>query len=188
MKTNNIFITATAIASLFVSCKKDEKLDPVNPVPINQQELITTVKLVFTDSANTAMVSSFNFSDPDGEGGNGPVEFDTILLNANKTYWVSILLLDESKTPIDTISNEVLEEANDHQFFFHHTGVNVNTTYMDLDSNNPPLPIGLQTKWKSSSAGIGTSQVILKHQPGTKTGSEANGETDVDLLFTTIVQ
>lgn len=188
MKTNPILISIFILIFLLNSCKKDEKLNPVNPAPVNQQELITTVKLIFTDSANTSFVSSFNFRDPDGEGGNAPMEFDTIQLNANKTYWVSILLLDESKSPIDTISNEVLDEANDHQFFFHHAGVSVSTTYSDLDSNNPPQPIGLQTKWKSGMPSSGTSQIILKHQPGTKNGSEANGETDVDLLFTTIVQ
>jgi hypothetical protein len=170
-----------------LSCKKDQPLDPVNPVPNNPEELITTLQLIFTDSANPSSVSTFVFKDPDGDGGNAPTQFDTLQLSANKTYFVSILLLDESVSPTDTISNEVAEEANDHQFFFHYNGVNVAMTYLDADTNTPPLPVGLSTQWKTGLAGTGTSQIILKHQPGTKNGNEANGETDVDLLFSTVI-
>jgi hypothetical protein len=189
MKTKSKILTITLISVMFLtSCKKDQPQNPTNPAPVNESELITTVKLVFSDSANTSNVTTATFKDSDGEGGNPPSLFDTIKLAANKTYLVSILLLDESKVPADTISNEVLEEANDHMFFFHHTTVNVNTTYLDLDTNNPPLPIGLYTKWKTGIASNGTSQIILKHQPGTKNGTETPGETDIDLLFVSKIQ
>ncbi|MFN5181709.1 MAG: hypothetical protein ACK5D5_01650 [Bacteroidota bacterium] len=190
MKNNSKILFGIIVNALFFlsSCKKDKAQDPISPPPQNESELITTVKLFFTDSSNTSNTSVFSFKDPDGEGGNAPIVFDTINLAANKTYFVSILLLDESKSPSDTISNEVLEEANDHMFFYHHSGLNISTSYLDLDSNNPPLPIGLETKWKTGSVSNGTSQVILKHQPGIKNGSETPGETDIDLIFSTKIQ
>ncbi|MFN6038706.1 MAG: hypothetical protein ACK452_09590 [Bacteroidota bacterium] len=188
MKTINLITSVFLLSVLSFSCKKDKAPDPQTPPPVNQGEVITTLKLIFTDSSNSSSVSAFVFKDADGEGGNGPTVFDTIKTQANKTYFVSILLLDETKNPVDTISNEVLEEANDHIFFFHHTGVNMNTSYLDQDSNNPPLPIGLSTKWKTGNVSNGTSQIILKHQPGTKNGSEIPGETDIDVIFQTKVE
>ena len=189
MKTTIKKISLILTLSVIIfSCKKDKDPAPENPPPVNQGEVITTVKLLFTDSANTSSTNIFTFKDADGEGGNGPTVFDTIKITANKTYFVSLLLLDETKNPVDTISNEVLEEANEHMFFFHHSAVNITTSYLDFDTNNPPLPIGLSTKWKTGSASNGSSQIILKHQPGVKNGTEIPGETDIDVTFTTKIQ
>lgn len=170
------------ISTLITACGED------NPPPVNEEELITTLTLTFTDSTNTANVITTTFRDPDGDGGNAPTQFDTIRLEAGKTYFTEITLLDESKTPAENISDEVLEEANEHQFFFHASGANLTITYEDLDTNSPPLPIGLNTKWVTGTASIGTTQVILKHQPDVKNGTEAPGETDVELDFITEIQ
>lgn len=167
-----------------VSCKKDDD-DPANPPDENESELITTIKMMFTDSAEVLPDTTFVFRDIDGIGGNPPSRFDTIHLSAGNTFWVQILLLDESKVPTDTISVEVLEEAEDHQFFFIHTGVDITTTYRDSDSNG--LPLGLSTRWVSGAPGAGTSTIILKHQPGVKDGTMVPGETDVELEFQSIV-
>jgi hypothetical protein len=162
-------------------CKKDDD-SPSNPgTGNNQGEIITTLKLLFTDSLTGAHFAEFVFRDPDGAGGNGPVEFDTIRVATGTNYEVNILLLDETKIPVDTISNEVLEEAVDHMFFFHHTGTNITTVYQDADSNG--LPLGLYTTWTTGSSSAGSSRILLKHQPGTKDGTEGPGETDVDVTF-----
>ncbi|CAN5126267.1 hypothetical protein BH09BAC1_BH09BAC1_13780 [soil metagenome] len=180
-----LLMLAIIATASFASCKKG---DVENPHDINEEELITTVTLAFTDSANTANVLHFTFSDPDGAGGNGPTQFDTIKLQANTTYYVAITLLDESGTEVDTISNEVLEEGIDHQFFFHVTGASATITYTDSDDNGNP--IGLQSKWVVGSIGTGTAQVILKHQPDVKApapGNETLGETDVEVDFPLVI-
>jgi hypothetical protein len=147
--------------------------------------LITTVKLVFVDSAGVLPEQTFEWRDLDGEGGNS-AQIDTIKLQAQKTFNVSILLLDESKSPIDTISNEVFEEGVDHMFFFSHSTVNISTNILDFDANG--LGIGLQSKWVTASTSVGTSNIILKHQPGVKDGTQTPGETDIDVLFPSRVQ
>lgn len=177
----NLFLLATLSTLVFASCQKD---DVENPDDNNESELITTVTLAFTDSANTANVRYFTFNDPDGEGGNGPTQFDTIRLQANTTYFTSVLLLDQSGSEVDTISNEVLEEGVDHQFFFNTSGAAAIVTYTDNDNNGNP--IGLQTKWATGNIGTGTATVVLKHQPDIKAaapGNEALGETDVEVSF-----
>jgi len=183
MRKHLLFLVAsvTTIITFNQGCKpKDDHVH-------NDTELITTIKLVFTDSANTGNILTFNFRDIDGAGGNAPTQFDSIKLAANKTYNLNILLLDESKTPTDTTSNEVLEEGVDHQFFYNISlGLNIVTTYSDNDVNN--LPIGLQSKWKTGAASNGNSTVILKHQPNTKDGNQATGESDVEIIFPTKVQ
>jgi hypothetical protein len=180
MNIKSIVVIA-AMAVMGTACKKDDDT-PSNPgTGDNEGEIITTLKLVFTDSAGIVPGAEFVFRDPDGDGGNGPVEFDTIRLQQNTVYLSEIFLLDETKNPVDTISYEVLEEADDHMFFFQHTGTNIITTYLDIDSNG--IPLGLSTKWRTGVVSSGTSKVILKHQPGIKDGTQAPGETDVEVTF-----
>ena len=122
-------ISLVLISLLFVySCKKDDS-SPQNPPDGNDSELITTVKLSFVDSAGVVPVRQFVFSDIDGDGGNPPTVFDTIQISPQRTYNVSVLLLDETKSPVDTISNEVLAEGNNHMFYFFHAGVNIASSY-----------------------------------------------------------
>jgi hypothetical protein len=182
MKPKIVLLTATLIV-LAYSCKKDKDLQPLPPPVTNSPELITSMKLIFTDSANASNVYSAFFNDPDGPGGNAPVQFDTIKLSPNKTYLVNLILLDQTKNPIDTVSKEIWNERDDHMFFFQHSGVSIQTLYMDVDSKN--LPVGLSTKWRTGAAANGSSKVTLKHQVGTKNGSITPGETDVEVLFQT---
>jgi hypothetical protein len=176
--------------SIFTGCKKDTD-SPVTepPPPVNESEIMTTFRLTFTDSAGTAPSVTAQFRDPDGDGGNPPAQFDTVKLSANTTYLAYITILDETKTPADTISKEVKEEANDHLFFFTPgAGINETIIILDLDTNPTPLPLGLQTKWKTGSASSGTTRIVLRHQPGVKNGNYTPGETDIDITFQTQIQ
>jgi len=176
--TLSLFLIATVV---FVSCKKDKDLQPIPPPITYAPELITSMKLLFTDSANSSNTASAYFNDPDGPGGNAPVQFDTIKLQPNKTYMVELLLFDQTKNPVDTISKEIWNKRDDHQFFFSHSGISIQTIYLDLDTKN--LPVGLSTKWRTGSLSSGTSRIILKHQVGVKNGSEGAGETDIEVTF-----
>lgn len=167
------------IATFAVQSCKDPEVKP-DDQPKNEGELITTVILKFTDSTDNS-VREFKFKDTDGEGGNAPSVFDTIKLKASSTYSCSILLLDESKSETDTISNEVLEEADEHLFYFTKIGVDMDIIITDKDGNN--LPLGLQSKWKTKSTGTGIIELGLKHQPGAKDGSVSPGETDIEIGF-----
>jgi hypothetical protein len=173
------------IAAFMMSCKKDKNETP-SPSNPNEEELITTVGLVFDSGVKK---DTFFFRDIDGPGGLVPSAFDTIKLTANSTYQMYVLLLDESKTPADTISKEVLDEADEHQFFFNSIGsYNITTTYNDSDKNG--VPIGLSNE--VSTGGTFTEKtnkykVVLKHQPGLKptsgNGNQTLGETDIEIDF-----
>ena len=173
-----------ALSLVVVSCKKDE-VKPAEPTPPNENELITTLELKFSGKGvlgnDTTFVVTFN--DPDGDGGNAPTQFETIHLLKNSTYKVEVTLLDKSKTPAETISNEVLAEANDHLFFYssNPTGL-VDVLITDKDSNGKNL--GLKSTWTTSKdANKGKVNVKLMHQPGKKDGTSATGDTDIDIDF-----
>lgn len=174
------FVAFVAQSSLYTSCtKKDD-------TPDEEQELITTLKIVATNSTNPSDVRTFMFKDTDGAGGNEP-SIDNIALAANEVYNVAIEVLDESKTPADNITAEIAEEKNDHQFFFvPSVGLNLTNTYQDADDNN--LPVGLATKFATGATSTGILTVTLKHQPGTKDNNIATGETDVQVNFSTVIQ
>jgi hypothetical protein len=169
------------ITALFTQCK-----DSGNEVkPDDENELITTVILKFTEQGTTN-VSTFKSSDPDGEGGNPPV-IDAISLKANTTYSVGIQLLDESKTqPVD-ITKEVEEEAEDHLFLYTASPTSLLTyTAEDKDSNN--YPIGLAGKAVTGTTGTGKLKVQLRHQPGNKNGTATPGSDDVNVDFDLKIQ
>lgn len=177
-----IFTTTAlvAIITLGLTACKDN-----NPKPEDPNELITTVILTFTDSADVSNITTATFADPDGPGGSNPILFDTIKLSPNKTYYTTIVLLDQSKTPVDTISNEVEEEKDEHLFTFT-TSANIAITITDFDNNS--LPVGLASKWKTGAPITATTTIRLKHQPGIKNGDPALGETDVEVTFPTWIE
>ena len=202
----SIITTAALLAMLgttFTACKKDKKEDPApqQPAPpANQAELITTMKVTLHDTT-THTNTTYVFSDLDGPGGNpatfgGTNQSDSVItILSNHVYETTILLLDQTKNPIDTISNEVNTEGADHMFFFNSiapTGTPYNTylsgsmtniKYLDLDANN--RGIGLSTEWTAPSMMMTKSPLTieLKHQPSVKDGSYAPGETDIQVDF-----
>jgi hypothetical protein len=176
----HIFFLSALVVGLSTACKKDKP-------EVNEEELITTVELKFTE-VGTTNVSTFKFRDPDGEGGAPPVQFDNIILAPNKAYDMVITLKDESKTPAVDITEEVREEAADHQFYFVPSAVNV--TVSNLNTDAAGLPLGLSSRWTTTAASTGLVKVVLKHKPGLKAAGDpiSKGDTDIELDFVTKVQ
>ena len=177
-----------ALSLVVVSCKKDD-LKPSDDHDHNDSELITTLELKFSGKGVLGKDTTFvvTFNDPDGDGGNAVTQFDTIHLLKNSSYNVELTLLDKSKVPADTISNEVLEEANEHLFFYssNPTGL-VEVLITDKDSNGKNL--GLKSTWTTTNAGTGKVKVKLMHQPGKKDGTSATGDTDIEVDFQVYVK
>ncbi|MDP2386114.1 MAG: hypothetical protein Q8M29_07070 [Bacteroidota bacterium] len=197
-----LFLFALAVSSCLK--KKNEEPSANNPLsPTNSGEIITTMKIYIKDSVsgNYIIGSPFIFKDADGDGGNIgtylPLAVDSLItLNDSTTYLAELFLLDETKNPVDTISNEVVEEGQDHMFFFEQTnpvgnpystilsGSGIEITYLDLDANN--RGIGQQFKIRTNSNTAGNQHpftITLRHQPGAKDGTFPPGETDVEVRF-----
>jgi hypothetical protein len=191
------YIYILIIINLFfiTSCRDKRVPEPEKP---SEEELITTVKLVLVDAMNAStVVETTWFENPFGEPGKN-ITIDTLRLEQNKEYLATVYLLDQSKNPVDTISYEVKEEADEHQLFYEFKntqGENVNNLTIqylpgDVDSHN--VPLGLSPKFISTASIIGNLTVILKHQPDAKPttgqGDINLGATDVEVIFPVKIQ
>lgn len=175
---------------LFAGCKKDVADPAAPPAAVNEEELITTVRLTF-NTASFAEYKYFTFSDPDGDGGASPViTADT--LSADSIYDVNVEVLNESVSPVDDITAEILAEGTAHQFFYQVTGADLVFAYGDADANGDP--IGLLMACFAGAPGSGTLKVTLRHEPD-KTASgvgmgditNAGGDTDIEITFPVVV-
>jgi hypothetical protein len=172
-----VALLATGISS----CEKDDE-------PANEEELITTVRLTFTEVGGAGAVSTFIFKDLDGDGGAAPSQFDNIVLAPNKTYNMAITLLNESVSPAEDITGEIESEGVDHQIYYQPSGVNIAVLNLNNDVNG--LPLGLRSTWTTSAASTGSVTITLKHKPGIKAAGDAvtKGDTDIQLAWNASVR
>lgn len=187
MKTiNKIKYLSFAVMILIASaCSSDD------PDPVNEEELITTVRVTFASAANPDVTATF--TDLDGPGGTDPVTVNPTLV-ANTTYTVSVEFLNEQENPAEDITAEVAEEDDEHQVFFViGTGLNATYAYTDQDGNGNPL--GLSGTFATGAAGAGNLTLTLIHEPvkdaaNVSSGDPTNaqGETDVEVTFNVTVQ
>ncbi|WP_046244345.1 hypothetical protein [Hymenobacter terrenus] len=167
---------------IFSACKDDKD----DPIPDEENEQITTVSYVLTPTTGGGSATTVTWRDTDGTGGNDPT-IGTLTLKPNTTYTGTIAVLDETKTPPANITEEILEEKDDHLFFYAPTLANLlEITSTDRDSKN--LPVGITTQVVTNSAGTGSLKITLRHQPGAKDGTFAPGDTDVEVTFPVKVQ
>lgn len=201
LPTFNLLMTFMTLSFLVLAtgCNDDD-----DPQKEDTPELITKATLTFTpgDGGSPVVVTA---TDPDGEGVQDISVDGPISLNANKSYTLTITLINGLADPSDAeynITEEVEEESDEHMFFFGWTN-NVfadpsgngnidnrddNVNYNDEDANG--LPLGLSTSWTTASAAAtGTFHVILKHQPDLKgaTSTSTTGESDLDIEFSIAV-
>ena len=183
MKTVKI-LTVAVIASLLFSCKNDDddSVTPDTPITPNEEELITTVRLNFMDSSG--VTTSFEFNDPDGEGGDAPV-IETINLAKGKIYNLSTEFLDASDpNDVEDITAEIRDEDDEHIVCYEPKDVNgLSITIVDTDGTYDVGLSAVVLTTDSASSSNGTLKVTLKHQPGLKDGTCAPGETDVEVDF-----
>lgn len=167
--------------------------DPKDPIPVEEQELITTLRISFQKTGTTDDPVTFSWKDLDGSGPAFPV-IDEIVLDAHAEYAVALELLNESGSPAENITAEIEEEDEDHQFFFSVTDIEgVVFQYDDADENGNP--IGLKSLISTDHFGTGALRVILLHLPdkngvGVADGNPANagGETDLEIEFPLMIQ
>lgn len=201
MKTINPFKNLQLLAILFsvitiIGCSND---DDVAPEEENEVEVFTDVTLVFTNTADVNDVVTASAQDPDGTGIQELQILDAITLAADTEYTLTYEILNAlDPADIENIGDEILEEDNEHQFFFSFTeNVFANPTgngnidaaadpinYNDADENGNP--VGLSSTWTTSStASSGASFTVrLQHQPDVKTATSGSNDGDTDFALT----
>jgi len=144
-----------------VSCGDDD--DEPMPMPMDmdmdneEEEEISQVVLTFTPENGEDAVTA-TWLDADGDGSGAP-SIDDIALAEGVTYTLTMTLANTLGSTDEDITAEILEEDEDHMFFFSFTdGIyadpsgdgNVDNrsdplNYNDQDANGQP--VGLSTTW-----------------------------------------
>jgi len=180
MKTINFLFSMSFLSLLITSCSGDDN----NPEPVNEEEVITTMTVTLTPQEGGAAIT-LQSQDLDGDGPNAPVVTVSGNLASNTSYDGTIVLLNETETPAEDITEEVAEEAEDHQFFFNVAGgLDATASYEDLDGDGNPL--GIEFTLSAGGAGNGTLTITLRHEPKKPNDgslADAGGETDIAQTF-----
>ena len=190
----NLKISSLLLLALisFSSCSDDEG----TPEIINEEEVITTVRVTLKSNFGTGEEIVLTSRDLDGDGPDAPVISVTGgNLQSGIEYSGTIVLENETVTPVEVINEEIIEEADEHQFFYQiGSGLDATVSYDDTENqylNNGSLnPVGLTFTLTAGAASTGQFTVTLRHEPnkdaeGVSEGNltNAGGETDVAQTF-----
>lgn len=188
-------IPMLAAAVLLTGCSEEDEV----PEEEHEHEVITDVKLIFTNMNDASDIVEATAIDADGEGVGELEVGGPINLEATKTYILTFDVLNKhADGDVDDIGAEIAEEDDEHQIFFGFTdGAFTDPTgdgnidnsahvinYNDSDDNG--FDVGLNTTWTAGAALTGGEfRVVLMHQPGIKTSSTSanDGDPDFDLVF-----
>ncbi len=167
--------------------------EPDDPIIPNEEEVITTLQLTLIEQGGNDTLY-FQFKDLDGDGGNAPT-FTIDTLMANKIYSGHLELLNEQNTPADTITSEIEDEAEEHQFFYQTDVTTLTIGYADSDMDGNPIGLATTFETGNDTTQAGTLTITLRHEPnkfaaGVASGdiSNAGGETDIEVNFNIYVR
>ena len=184
MKTIKFVFPMLVLSLLISGCSSDDN----SPEPVNEEEVITTMTITLTpQGGGTAIL--LQSQDLDGDGPNAPAITVSGNLAANTTYDGTIVLLNETVSPAENITEEVEGEAEEHQFFYGvGAGLEVTAEYSNFDGEGYPL--GTEFTLVAGDASSGTLNFTLRHEPvKPNTGlADAGGETDIAQTFSLTVE
>mgnify|MGYP000521853003 CR=1 FL=1 len=193
----NLSLVALLASTLAFTACDDDEVDA--PHEENEEEVITDIKLTFTNTQDANDVVTASAQDPDGEGIEELVIAGDISLDVDKSYTLTLEVENNLESPGEDIAVEIEEEGDEHQLFYSFSNDaftnpagsgNINNAsgtvaYNDMDANGNPL--GLSTSWTTSSTVLenGSFTVRLQHQPDLKTATSGatDGDTDFELTF-----
>ena len=183
LKFSLLFFTVSAV--VLSSCDEKDGEE-------NDEEVITTMQLTLVPQGGGTTLT-YKFDDPDGPGGNAPTK-DQITLAANKTYNVTVQLLNKTVNPAVDVTLEVASEPQAHRFYYQPSaGSNITVSGFNNDSSG--IPLGITSTWTTGAAATGTVRITLRHYPGNPPNKAANdpadspkSSTDIEVDFNTVVQ
>lgn len=151
------------------------------PDPVDH-EMITTYEMMLIQNQQPRDTITVVWQDVDGPGGDAPNRIDTLHLDSGRTYYATVRILNDSKTPPENLTPTINEEEGNHQFFYAFIPANIGTTtILDKDANDKP--VGLSLDVTALQSGTGVLTVMLSHYPNSldKDGVTPSDETDLSI-------
>ena len=164
----------------------------------HEHELMTTINLSFQSDSGE---ETFTWADVEQSG---EPTIDNITLSADTSYTLSISILNELEDPAENVTEEIQDEADEHQFFFLGSAMDglITHSYNDEDANGDPL--GLENTITTVSVGEGELNLVLRHMPpendtptkvsglaeqvATEGFTNVGGGNDFDITFPFVVE
>ena len=192
----NIYSKATllSIVLLFISCDKDD-----TPEAENEMEVFTKAVIVVTNlSDDTSETFNFEVEEHDHDHDHSVLpqtqddddhgDHTVIELKSGSEYKFEISFLNETDpNNIIDMTDEVIEEADDHHVFYELVGNGISYDSSSGDTfDSKSNPLNLVTKWTTTTATEVEVEAYLLHQPTSKTGNtrdDFGGATDVEIEF-----
>lgn len=156
--------------------------DPEDANNENEHEAITTVAIYVSKTG--IPTDTFYFDDPDGDGGNPPLLTDTIKLDTQSTYSVSLRFFNKTKYPTSDVTPTIQEQSTSHEVFILPTNAEFAITRTDKDAVG--FPLGLLSIWQTANIPIqGSVRIKLMHKPVIKGSNDSpeKGHSDIDVIF-----
>jgi uncharacterized lipoprotein YbaY len=183
-RIQQIAILAVAASTIFTACKKEEL---PTPAPV-EQELITTVRLIVTNSSGFNKTFNYKVDNGFGSSTQGNVRIDDVALAPGTNYDVEVQVWDESKNPAENITQEVIAESHHHLFIFRSNPASGagSIAFSNGNKDDEGEPLNQKIAFTTGAAGNGSLTVTLKHEPTNKNAAnaaEAGGETDAEAIF-----
>ncbi|MBK7936196.1 MAG: hypothetical protein IPJ82_03585 [Lewinellaceae bacterium] len=173
-----LLLIAAAGITLFISgCKKDNKG--------TQQEVITRVVVHLTGiGIGTSFDMEFEAEDSDGDGVFNTI--DEIAIPVNGAFNCHLHVYDDTKDPVEDITEEIEEENVEHLFVFQSATAGLLISNLNTDDNGDPF--GLESTWTTGTAANGTVKILLHHEPADKNAADPGGDVDFEVTFPVKVQ
>lgn len=192
MKTIKLFPIGIFALLFLNSCSKDDNNNIIIP-PVNEPEVITTLTATLNpQGGGTAII--LKSKDLDGDGPNAPVITVSGNLTAGTVYNGSLSILNETVSPAENVSEAILAEGVDHQFFFLGSPSTIGTAAYIAPFDTNGRPIGLNFTYTAGNAATGNLTIVLRHEPNKSAANVSNGditnaegETDIQATFPIIV-
>ena len=189
MKTTKLLAILFISALSFTACSDNDDHDHDDHDHGEHEDEITQLVYTLTNTANSADVVTFTFTDEDGEGGADGTTEVSGNLTANATYSGALELINLEE--LEDVGAEIAEEdAEDHEILYNTNGLTIETT--DVDGNGDPL--GFNTSVTAGAAGTGDLTISVVHEgkkpnDGTVADAQSEGGTlDIQRSFNFIVE
>lgn len=190
MKTTKLLAILFISALSFTACSEDDDHDHDDHGHGEHEEEITRLVYTLTNTANSADVVTFTFTDEDGESGADGISEESGNLTANATYEGKLELLNLEEG--EDIGAEIAEDdAEDHEIFYitNVAGLQFDTTDVDANSN----PLGFDTDVTVGDAGTGVLTISVVHEgkkpnTGIEDALSGDGTTDIEVTFNVTVE
>lgn len=151
------------------------------PVP-SEPEMITTVRLVFTESQGLPFHVDYRVID-------GDLTVDTIRLKANRDYELELRFLNEYAQPTEDITEEIIDESTTHLVI----SKSIPEEAIEWISGNTDThgePLNQRREIRTAGPMEAELSVWLMHLPTNKYGlhpGSSGGETDAQALFPLLI-